>query len=100
MHIDDGELRYAEFSPDGSMIVTTGADAILWDAVTGTKARSIGVTANSSVFTSASFSNDGTRIALSSGAMQTRIYEVSSGNELLALRDSNSSDVSFSPDGS
>ena len=69
-------LLSACFSPDGSRIVTAGADgtARVWDALDG---RALGMlTGHTSAVNSAVFSSDSTRIVTASEDRTARIYAV------------------------
>ena len=94
-------LTSADFSPDGTRIVTTSNDksARVWDATSG-DALAILKGFWEKVGTAA-FSPDGTRIVTASENGDARIWDATSG-EVLAELEGHSGDVtdaSFSPDG-
>jgi WD40 repeat protein/serine/threonine protein kinase len=96
-----GALRQAVFSPDGSRILSAGADSCLrlWDVATGKELRCVreqlyGVT-------SVAFSPDGRQALSCGGAGTVRLWDVATGLELACHPDwyPDFRAVAFSPDG-
>jgi WD40 repeat protein/predicted Ser/Thr protein kinase len=92
----------AVFSPDGRRLAAGCADGTLlvWDAESGREVRS--VRAHAGNVSDLAFSPDGSRLAtagldLFRGKGQVKLWDVSTGKELLALPGQMS--VAFSPDG-
>ena len=85
-------------APDGSRLVTTGADAraIVWDTRTGEQLLDLGI--DEGTF-GASFSPDGERLVVGSIGGQVRILDTRSGEELESLRGGPFCEPMFSPDG-
>lgn len=81
-----GEVRGAEFSPDGRLIASAGyADhtARIWDARSG---RTVAVLrGHQDLVKRVEFSPDGSLLMTSSGDSTTRIWSVSSGEEAVRL---------------
>ena len=91
------------FSPDGSRLATSdrsSADIHLWDAETG---KEVAVDPHESSFVSVNFSPDSLRIVTASDSGDARIWNASTGSELLVLRskarDHRADWAEFSPDG-
>ncbi|HRX86392.1 MAG TPA: protein kinase [Phycisphaerae bacterium] len=94
------EVRQAAFSPDGARVVTAADDgtARVWEMDTAEAVRVL--TVPEGWLHDAVFSPDGARI-ITAGGGPTRIWDASTGAELLALGDTaaNDSHAEFSPDG-
>jgi WD40 repeat protein len=77
--------RTAAFSPDASMIVTTGEDRLarVWDPDTGRLVRTLG---HPRALVDASFNRDGTLIATTSEDAFVRVFAVRTGRLLAKLR--------------
>jgi len=73
------------FSPDGTRLVTTGADgtAKVWDAFTGEDLLTL--SGHGDQVFDVSYNRDGTRIATSGDDGFVRIWDASSGEQLLSL---------------
>jgi WD40 repeat protein len=93
-------VRDAVFSPDGTLLVTTGDNALarVWDVATGRKNADL--VGHAGAVIKAAFSPDGTRIATVSLDGSGRIW--SSTGALIAPLEGHqhfATDVAFSPDG-
>ncbi len=93
-------VTYAEFSPNGKLIVSTSSDETvrIWDAETG---RQIHNLEHSWEVESAVFSPDGKKIVSASRDKTVRIWDVESGQQIHKL-EGHTHDVNyatFSPDG-
>ena len=92
----------AQFSPDGTRIVTASRDktARVWDAATGKTARHARWDMRDAV-RSAQFSPDGTRIVTASGDKTARVWDAATGKTLatLAGHEGRCGSAQFSPDG-
>jgi WD40 repeat protein len=92
----------AQFSPDGTMLATSGTDGKvhLWNAVSGDKILTFVGHADQANYVV--FSADGKRLATTSGDGTTRIWDVGAGHALLALSGQGGAPLlaSFSADGS
>jgi WD40 repeat protein/DNA-binding SARP family transcriptional activator len=80
-----GEILAAEYSPNGRLVATGGADgtARLWNAVTGDPVHVLRAH-RGGVFASR-FSADGTRLATLGADRAVRVWDVRSGRELQAF---------------
>ncbi len=90
---------WSAFSLDGSRIVTTtdpAGPATVWDVMTGTLLAVL-----DGVVTNVDYSPDGSRIAAAMRDDTVRLFDASSGEQLLVLRghDNPVAFVDFSPDG-
>jgi WD40 repeat protein len=98
-------LFIAQFSPDGKQILTVafGRDAVLWDALSGQRLRSLasfyGQFRGASELLSASFSPDGSRVALVD--WHPAVCDVATGKTLFDLEGHAKQvlDIGYSPDG-
>jgi WD40 repeat protein len=93
-------VHYAEFSPDGTKVVTASYDntARIWDATSGDTIYILAGHTNSLI--TAKFSSDGTKVVTASYDDTARIWDVSNGSSLFTLGHTNSvSYAEFSPDG-
>jgi WD40 repeat protein len=95
-------INSAEFSPDGSKIVTKSEDrtAKVWDAETGGDLRTLHHTG---LVTSARFSPDGSKIVTASYDKTTKVWDANIGGDPLLTLEGHTSSVpfaQFSPDGS
>jgi len=98
-----GSVRSSDFSPDGSLVVTSGGykdhTVRTWDARTGAPVRTFqGHAGSVNVVT---FSPDGTRIASGGSDDQIRIWTVESGliSKVLTGHSNNITTLAFSRDG-
>ena len=91
----------AEFSPDGSRIVTASKDktARLWDAATGNLLATL--LGHEDAVLSAQFSSDGARIVTASANKTARVWDAATGKPLATLSGHEAPVLSaqFSPDG-
>ncbi|MBK8285911.1 MAG: PD40 domain-containing protein [Ahniella sp.] len=87
----------ADWSPNGSLIVTGSADGpvVLWAAKTGERLWSNPLTNTWSI----AFSPDGTKIAVGSLLPNVAILDASNGTVLMTIRIDQAFSVCFSPDG-
>jgi len=94
-------LGSIEFSPDGSLLLTAGADGTvrLWEPETGTEVASL--SGHLGPVNAAHFSADGQTIATGGADGTVRLWEVSSGTEKLMLQEAGSAvgSIAFSGDG-
>ncbi len=94
-----GLLWTAAFSPDSDLILTVGgSDARLWDVQKGAERMSF---SPNGIVASAGFSPDGSRIVTGSWDNSARIWETSTGKDILKL-DGHTRSVNsalYSPDG-
>jgi WD40 repeat protein/serine/threonine protein kinase len=90
----------ASFSKDGSRVLTSGDEAVIWDARTGAILLTITAQKKGSGW-SARFNPDESRV-LTCGDTTPRVWDARTGAELLALKGHTESvrSASFSPDGS
>jgi len=101
-----GVLYASALSPDGSRIVTNGKIPCLWDGRAGAAVAELPMARHQGFLCAARFSPDGTRFATSGGDSTARMWDASSGREMLRLewRDEQvgpfTSNVAFSEDGS
>ncbi|HEY7283183.1 MAG TPA: WD40 repeat domain-containing protein, partial [Actinomycetota bacterium] len=94
-----GQARSIAFSPDGSRLVTSGADgASIWAVPSGRRVASL---AGAGAIGAAAFSPDGKRVATGGDDGTARIWDAATGDELLVLtgHTDSLSGVAFSPDG-
>ncbi|MEZ6030942.1 MAG: TIR domain-containing protein [Hyphomonadaceae bacterium] len=104
-----GRIFSATFSPDGSRLVTSGADAIarVWDA--GSGRQLLRLVGHTDAIRDAVFSPDGTRILTAGDSSSVRLWDAGTGIELAQLADMSDSpnlsyplafgDTRFSSDG-
>jgi WD40 repeat protein len=89
------------FSPDGTLLATSGGDATvrIWETATGTTVR--GLTTHSAPVRSVAFSPDGSLLASASDDRTVRVWETSTGSSVQVLtgHTSGAMAVAFSPDG-
>ena len=92
----------AEFSPDGSRIVTASRDttARIWDSATGKELHTL--SGHESFVRSAEFSPDGSKVVTASRDKTARIWDTATGKELHTLSGHKDDlwSAEFSPDGS
>jgi WD40 repeat protein len=107
-----GPVRSVVFSPDGALLASAGGQAgdeviggpggevSIWDAATGQSIRTLPQGQSEHVCNLA-FSPDGKRLASVGGSKTIKVWEVSTGQELLALDEDVGpvSTVAFSPNG-
>ena len=97
----DGEVSAVAFSPDGSQMISGGADTLirLWDVKTGKEIRRFAGHAGS--VKGVAFSPDGKRILSGSDDKTVRLWDAATGKELRRLEEHTEgvSRVQFSPDG-
>jgi WD40 repeat protein len=81
----NAKATFADFSPDGTQIVTASEDGIarIWDASTGKLFASLA--ADDHAIYCARFSPDGSKIVTASGDNAAHIWELSTGRELMKL---------------
>jgi dipeptidyl aminopeptidase/acylaminoacyl peptidase len=95
-------VRSAQFSPDGSHIVTASRDktARVWDAATGKILATLAGHENEVL--SAQFSPDGSRIVTTSHDKTARVWDAATGKILATLlrHEDGLKTAQFSPDGS
>jgi WD40 repeat protein len=96
-----GALNTAEFSPDGSLVLTASWDdtARVWQARTGKLVRIL--RGHTGQVSSAVFSPDGSLIVTASGDRTARIWDTRTGSPLEILRGHRDAvnSAAFSPDG-
>lgn len=96
-----GSVESAEFSPDGTRIVTAGWDGTtrIWDARSGKEVARFG--GHKSSVLSASYSPDGLRVVTASDDHTARVWDVRTGQTIavLAKHTARVWDAGFSPDG-
>ncbi len=89
----------SEYSPDGKFILATSFDTvILWETATLQRVRSTHV----NKLASASYSSDGTRILAACGDNTIRVFDASTGKQILDFsprRGAGVSSATFSPNG-
>ncbi|MCZ7639312.1 MAG: protein kinase [Verrucomicrobia bacterium] len=94
-------VTFAQFSPDGRRVVTSGADAAawIWDADTG--ARLAGPLTHAGEINTAAFSPDGARVVTAAMDRTARIWEATTGQPLAPPLEHDGAVlvVAFSPDG-
>jgi len=94
-------VRSAVFSPDGSLIVSTGDDRTskIWDAEEGSLLTIL--SGHTDTIVEAAFSPDGRRLVTASWDGVAKVWDVETGQELFALAGHSDSiwSVAFSPDG-
>ncbi len=105
----DSDVHSVAYSPNGSLIATgigqSGVDrskAVIWDASTGRRVGAFGgPLGRLDAMDSVAFSPDGSLLAGLGGLARLRIWEVSSGDEVLNVQAHSglATDVAFSPDG-
>ncbi len=97
-----GTVMHAEFSPDGSRIVTASWDstARVWEAASGELV--VALEGHTSAVRHSAFSPDGSRIVTASSDDTARVWEAASGELVVALEGHTSAvrHSAFSPDGS
>jgi len=95
-------VRFAEFSPDGSRIVTASSDgtARIWNATTGEEIAVL--RGHERTVMHAAFSRDGSRVVTSSIDQTARIWDAANAKETAVLRGHTQivNSAAFSPDGS
>jgi WD40 repeat protein len=99
-NIIPGRILNVRFSPDGTLLLTSGTDGhlALWDALTDEPVRSF--SGHVGAVSHAAFSQDGRTLASAGTDATIRLWDVASGNNLLTLATEISPwDVAFSPDG-
>ena len=96
-----GAVFDGDFSPDGSKVVTAGADwtAVISDAVSGRQLTTL--RGHQDAVRSARFSPDGSRVVTASWDGTARLWDADSGAQLLAIKagDGALKGAIFSPDG-
>ncbi|MFN2590052.1 MAG: AAA family ATPase [Actinomycetota bacterium] len=93
------DLNFVAFSPDGSMLATTGDDGALrvWDVATGRRLQNF---QGPTEVTGTAFSPTGALVAASwTEEGEVRVFEVSSGDPVTVLKLPQPFAASFSPDG-
>ena len=97
-HRHGGWVVAAEWSPDGTRVVTGSGGAVsIWDATTGDNTLTLTTT---SVIDAAAWSPDGTHVITGSGDGTARIWDTTSGNNTLTLAtNSDIAAAAWSPDG-
>ena len=97
----DGDVYCVDFSSEGSLVATCGADgtARLWDARTGEQRRVL--RGHTGELSSVRFSPKGEILATCGDDKTVRLWDVSSGRELAQLRGHGAGvfAIAFSPDG-
>jgi WD40 repeat protein len=90
-----------EFSPDGTLLLTAGADGAvrLWEPGTGTEVRSL--TGHLGPVNAAHFSPDGTTVVTGGSDGTVRLWDTATGAEALIMRTAGPSvgSLAFSSDG-
>jgi WD40 repeat protein len=96
---DSRRVNYVVFSPDGKRIAAPqGRLAKIWDAATGKELKTL--LGHGDLVLCVAFTPDGRRLVTGSQDGTVRVWDSSTGDELLMLRaDSSVLDVAFSPDG-
>lgn len=94
-------LHSAEFSRDGSLVATTGADGIVWVWNAASREKAFGPLAHPRAVTTCAFSPDGTRLLTACEDNSARVWDFRLARELTPqLRHQNSVETAgFSPDG-
>jgi WD40 repeat protein/tRNA A-37 threonylcarbamoyl transferase component Bud32 len=95
-----GGVSTAAFSPDGTRIVTAGADRIakVWDPATGQVVAAL--TGHDDVIHSAAFSPDGARVITASEDQTARLWDARTGTVVATLKHRDPLwSAAFSPDG-
>jgi WD40 repeat protein/serine/threonine protein kinase len=104
--VHGGRILRAEFSPDGSMVVTSGYDGVvrIWELSTGELARSLEGHDRSVWY--AAFSPDGERLATASDDGTARVWDLETGEEIFSFPAGRGASgtvgvgtVDFAPDG-
>ena len=99
-HLD--EVNYAAFSPDGTRIVTTGADGTVrvWDAKNHKLLKTFPIASNDEV-TSIGFSPDGTHLVVSADPNIAQVWDLDRGKLIFPLvgHQSGVTSAQYSPDG-
>ena len=100
-------VRNLAYSPDGRFLATAGGNwrdeegggkLRIWDAATGNVVRDFPGHDQETVYRVA-FSPDGSRLATTSHQRATRVWDVSTGNEVYQTEKSELDSVAFTPDG-
>jgi WD40 repeat protein/class 3 adenylate cyclase len=80
-----GDINDLNFSPDGSLLATVGADrtANIWDPTTGERLRTL--TGHTADVQGVSFSNDGSLLATSGWDGTLRLWDVASGRQVRSI---------------
>lgn len=94
----EGEVFGAEWSPDGTRIVTIGGYSHVWDATSGEILYEL---PTESMTYSVAWSPDGTQLVTGYQGGMAHVWDAATGTELLALRGHTDHifDVAWSPDG-
>jgi WD40 repeat protein len=99
--IEGGPTIQIAFSPDGTLLASSGWDQAirLWEVASGTRVRLL--TGPTNVIENVAFARDGRRLASADEDGVVRVWDLATGLEVLVLRGHTSflQDVAFSPDG-
>lgn len=99
--VHEGFVQTAEFSPDGTKVLTTGGDGVvrIWDAASGRELQAL--QAHDGSVHSAEFSRDGTKVLTTGDDGVVRIWDAVGGKETMTLIHGELGAVGgeFNPDG-
>jgi WD40 repeat protein len=97
----NGPVYDVAFNPDGTRLITTGADGLIkvWDIVTGRELQTL--SGHTGIVYGAAFNSEGTVLATAGEDRTVRLWNISSGQEIRILKGHTDEvlDVTFSPDG-